>query len=385
MFRDYIINGQPSGDVADAFASCQYDPGLLRPWVGRDGKKYVAVNSGKTDENGKPVREARLMNDVMFNDGIAIPVANATSLRKDEWIQLDRVVVREARQRLRAWSDLASRNSFGGFNGMSKVTLEHETMSDPGEAIMDMDGLTPGRTDQPKFQLEGLPLPITHSDFWFSSRRLAVSRNTGTPLDMTMAEAAGRRVAEMIEKLLIGAETFGTAAVDASSLYGTGLGKIWGYTNHPDRTTKTDVTTPTGSNPDSTVADVLAMIKLANDNYFYGPFMLYHSTDWSQYMDNDYFVGTSGVAPNQTLRERLRKIDGIVDVRRLDFLTDTYTLLLVQMTSDVARAVNGMDITTVQWESQGGMRVNFKVMAIQVPQVRSNYSNKTGIVHGTTS
>ena len=55
------------------------------------------------------------------------------------------------------------------------------------------------------------------------------------------------------------------------------------------------------------------------------------------------------------------------------------------MTPDVCRAVNGMDITTVQWESSGGMRINFKVMAIQVPQLFTDYNRRTGIVHGTFS
>jgi hypothetical protein len=316
----------------------------------------------------------------MIDNGVPVPIANATSLRKDEWIQLDRAVLRAARQRLRAWSDLESRNSFGGFNGMSKMILEHETMSDPGEAVVDMDSLTPGRTDEPKYQLEGLPLPITHSDFWFSSRRLAVSRNTGTPLDSTMAEAAGRRVAEMIEKTLVGTVTGVQYGVAAN--YGQ-TPQVYGYTNHPLRTTKTDLTTPTGTNPNSTLADVLAMRDLAYDNYMYGPYMLYHSTDWDTYLDNDYYV-TSGT-PSQTLRNRLRAIDGIIDVRRLDFLTDTFTLVLVQMTPDVCRAINGMEITTVQWESQGGMRVNFKVMAIKVPQIRADYNGNSGIIHATTS
>jgi hypothetical protein len=97
-------------------------------------------------------------------------------------------------------------------------------------------------------------------------------------------------------------------------------------------------------------------------------------------MDDDYRATDS-----RTLRQRLRQIDAITDVRRLDFLTSTYTFLLVQMTSDVARAINGMDITTVQWETQGGMRVNFKVMAIQVPQIRSDFNGRTGIVHATTA
>jgi hypothetical protein len=120
--------------------------------------------------------------------------------------------------------------------------------------------------------------------------------------------------------------------------------------------------------------------------------MLYHSTDYDTYLDNDYYdITTSGaVAPTQTLRERIKKIEGITDVRRLDLLDNTFTLILVQMTSDVCRAVNGMDITTLQWESHGGMRINFKVMAIQVPDIRAQYvgtstsTRKVGIVHATT-
>jgi len=258
--------------------------------------------------------------------------------------------------------------------------LEHETMSDPGEAIVDMDALTPGRTTAPVFQLEGLPLPITHSDFWFSSRRLAVSRNSNTPLDTTMGEAAGRRVAEQIEKTLIGTVAGVTYGVAASY---SNAPTVFGYATHPDRLLKTNLTTPTGSNPASTVDDVLAMRSQLYGAKYYGPYMLYHSTDWDRWLDEDYYI-TSGT-PSQTLRSRLRAIEGITDVRRLDFLTSTYTMLMVQMTSDVARAINGMDITTVQWETSGGMRVNFKVMCIMVPQIRSDYHGNTGILHATTA
>lgn len=380
MFVDYIQNGQGHGPVAEQLAGCRFDPGLLRPYIDNRGVRCVTVNTGQYGADGKPMLKKMPVAELL-NNGISSPVFNATSLRKDEWVQLDSVVQKAARQRLRAWSDLAQSNTFGGFNGMSKTILEHETMSDPGEAIVDMDGLTEGRTDSPKFQLEGLPLPITHSDFWFSSRRLAVSRNTGTPLDTTMAEAAGRRVAEMIEKTLIGVETGITYGSSAS--YGR-ASTVYGYTNFPDRITKTDLTTPTGSNPEAVVQDILEMRDLLYASNFYGPFMLYHSTGYDAFLDNDYFR-TGGTSAVRSVRERIQAIDGISGIRRLDFLTSGYVLIMVQMTSDVARAVNGMDITTVQWESVGGMRLNFKVMAIQVPQLRSDYNGNTGIVHATTA
>lgn len=388
MFVDFIQNGQANGPVGQMLSGCQYDPGMLRPYIDAQGRRCVTINAGHRFNHNtgqyEPFQKKVLISDLQAR-GINSPVFNATSLRKEEWLQLDTVVLRAARQRLRAWSDLSAANSFGGFNGMSKMILEHETMSDPGEAIVDMDGLTSGRTDAPKFQLEGLPLPITHSDFWFSARRLAVSRNTGTPLDTTMGEAAGRRVAEMVEKTYIGVETGITYG--GASTYVGGYGRtssVYGLTNFPSRLTKTNMTVPTGSNPEVTVADVLAMRNSLYGNKFYGPFMVYHSTDWDLYLDNDY-ARLGGNNANMTLRDRIRAIEGITDVRRLDFLTSTFTMILVQMTADVARAVNGMDITTVQWESQGGMRVNFKVMCIQVPQLRADFNGNCGIMHATTA
>lgn len=395
MFTDFVLNGVSHGDVAQQLAGCRFDPGMLRPYFDEKGRKCVTINTGETKYNHEtnqiePVRKKALISDLQAR-GINSPVFNVTSLRKDEWLMLDRVIQKAARQRLLAWSDLAAANTFGGFNGMSKMVLEHEVMTDPGEAIVDMDGITEGRTDEPRFTLEGLPLPITHSDFWFSSRRLAVSRNSGTPLDSTMGEAAGRRVAEMIEKVTIGTETGVTYG--SSSDYG-GTSKVYGYRNHPNVITKSDLTASASFVPGTFVNEVLAMKELARAQNFFGPFVLYYSTSWDQYLDRDYVVGTAAqgyTTANRTVRQRVEMINGISKVQMLDFYTSTDELLLVQMTPDVARAVNGMDITTVQWESVGGMRLNFKVMAIMVPQIRyrfvgqSTSTKATGIVYGTTS
>lgn len=388
MFTDYIINGEARGDVGEQLQGLHFDPGMLRPYIDEKRRRVVTVNTGRTklDDKGilRPVYEQVQIRDLM-NNGISSQVHNATSLRKEEWIALDNVVIRAARQRLRAWADLAAANSFSGFNGMSKMMLEHETMSDPGEAIVDLDGLSDGRTDAPKFQLEGLPLPITHSDFYMSQRRLAVSRNSGTPLDSTMGEAAGRRVAELVEKTLIGVETGLTYGGGSSTpTYGR-TSSVYGYTNFTNRLTKTGITTPTGSNASTTLAQVLAMRDQLYAANFYGPFMLYHSNDWDQYMDNDYYP-SGGNNASQTLRQRLEAIEGIQGVRRLDYLTSStnpFQLIMVQMTPDVARAIIGMDLTVVQWESQGGMRLNFKVMCINVPQLRADYNGNCGILHAT--
>lgn len=383
---------------------------LRRPYFDKNGHPAVTINTGRwTTEKGekKPILEHVRIRDLVDNYGIMLPVFNATSLRKEEWLELDRVVLRAARYRLLAWGDLASHNSFGGFNGMSKEILEHETMSDPGEAIIDMDGLTEGRTDAPKFQLEGLPLPITHSDFWFGARKLSISRNTGTPLDTTMGEAAGRRVGESVEKVTIGMDTGSTYGGNSTHVGGYGrTSRVYGYINFPARLTKTNMTAPTSGSwtPETTQIEFNACLQLLRLNRFYGPFMVYTTNDWDPYLDGDYYVArTSGaVAPTKSLRSRLLETKNVVDIKSLDFFFGSaptssgagnsydatlkaYSWVFVQMTPDTARAVNGMSVTTLQWESVGGMRLNFKVMTISVPQLRADYYGNCGILHATTS
>jgi len=51
------------------------------------------------------------------------------------------------------------------------------------------------------------------------------------------------------------------------------------------------------------------------------------------------------------------------------------------MTSNVVRLVQGMGIQNIQWKEEGNFVTKFKVITIQVPQIRSDYNEKSGIVH----
>jgi len=349
---NFVLNGQATGHIASALMATNFDAGALRPYIGNDGRSYVTLNT-----NGKP--ETHLVQN-----------ANAT-LRKDEWIELDTAVLKAARPRLNAVADLRNAGlTYTLKNGLGKMTLEHEAMSDNGAAIISMDGLRESQRARPHFDLRSLPLPIIHMDFQFSARQIASSRNGGSPLDTSGAEQAGRRVAEEAEKLLLG----------ESDSYTYGGGSVYGYKNFPSRLTKT-LTAPTTSNQATTVAEILAMRTQSTNNKYYGPWILYYSPAWSEYMDGDYSI-SGGNNPSQTLRDRIARIEGITAVKQSDYLTGT-TLILVQQTSDVARIVMGMDITTLQWESHGGMQLNYKVMGIIVPQLRADFNGNCGIVHGS--
>jgi len=383
MPTDFIMNGEGFGDVGQALLDVDGDSGLMRPYFNEVGQRCVTMTTGKVynKEKGKylPKLEEVLISDVLSR-GVSSPVLNSTSLRKDEWITLSQAVVKAARKRLRAWSDLAA-SSTETLDGMSSSIYEYETESDPGEAVVDMDALSEGNQDSHKYQLEGLPLPITHDDFFFSMRRIKTSRKMGRALDVARAESAGRRVAEMIEKTVIGVTTgitYGNTALYSRAP------TVYGYTNFPDRITKTDMTQPTGSNGTVVKTEWLEVRELLYNADMYGPYMAYVSSDWDQYLDN-LFSTTEPSAGS--LRKNLLDIGGIQDIRRLDYLNGTskYDVIFVQMDGNTAKAIVGMPLNTVQWPDQGGFRRNFKVLTIQAPNLRADFNGNCGIAHATIS
>lgn len=392
MYTDFVINGVGHGPVAEVIFNGEgrFDPGLLRPFIDpNDRKKYCTINTGRTEYDKEVGADVPVFEDVLVKDlidaGIESPVFNS-SMRKQEWVRVDDTVQREYLQRLRAWSDLAGANPVGGFNGMAFTTYEYEAMSEAGIAIESMDGLTEEMNDTPLWKLRSMPLPIQHSGFFYSQRQLMVSRNKGMPLSQTMPSMAARRIAELVEKKLIGSIaglTFGTDTGGLSPHDGTST--QWGYTTFPYKIDFTGLTVPTGTNPDAIFDDVLAMRDELYDNNCYGPFIIYTSRDWDRYLDNVFYVAGTGMGTatgtTTTLRQMIKGIEGIQDIRRLDFFETAFSMIMVQMTSDVAQAINGMDITTVMWETQGGMRQNFKVMAINVPLLKADFEGRSGILY----
>jgi len=140
------------------------------------------------------------------------------------------------------------------------------------------------------------------------------------------------------------------------------------------------ITAPTaaGWTPQTTVEEVLAMRQASIDDNHFGPWDVLFSTGWEQYLDEDY----SAAKGNNTLRQRLQAISGISSIMVADYLTGT-KIIMYQKSIDVIRAIVGMEVTTVQWDTIGGLQKNFKVMAIIVPNLRSDIDNKCGIVVGS--
>ena len=296
-------------------------------------------------------------------------------LRKDEWEQLDAALISVARERLTAAADLMDRGLvYNVPNGMGTTIVQHETVSEMTEAQVSMDGITKGENDRVTFSLVSTPLPIIHHDFQISARVLAASRTTGAPLDTTQVEEAMRQVAETTEGLVLNGYSGGDLLG-----FGSSKAQLFGYTNRTGRNVYSIATDwdDSGATGASILADVLNMISAAHGDRMFGPYILYVPTNYWVALQDDFKADS-----DKTILNRLLEIAGIDAIKPADKLADD-NVLLVQMTKSNVDMVVGMQPTTVEWESQGGMMMMFKVMSIMVPRVKLDHNGNSGIVHAT--
>lgn len=405
--------GYQPGSIARDLDPALTDRGFNRTWFDlrrpfeHKGQKYVVVNAGRTElvkGERKPVREARRVVD-LFQAGWDVPtyILNASTMPKEVWIEMDRTIQREFRRPLKLWNDIAAIGTRGGTDWWTKMTLEYTVVSDPGEIVVDMLGVSEARDDTPLYKWRSLPIPILHGDMVYSKRELGVGRNwPGESVDMTMAEALTRRIGETLEKLALGTQTgptYGTVSVGPTAHDGTST--VYGALNFPQRLTKTNVTNPTGGSwtPELAQVEVNASLAQLRANNIFGPWLMYYSTDWEVYMSGDYYAkATSGMtSPSITLKERLLKIDGIQSVERLDFLSPTaseashvdgtnpFTWLFISADPMVVQAVGQGTPVAIMWETKGGLMTHQKLLSMAAPLWRSDYQGRAGILQATTT
>lgn len=325
----------------------------MRPYVGADGKAYITTYNGGDPKSPKSYG--------------SVPIQTNATLRRDEWNRLDTAVQQIAEARLNGIQDLITNGlTYDIGNGMGSTVLEYHDISDALEAEMTMDGVSRAKGDRPNYTAKYLPLPIVHADYELNARVLSASRSLGQPLDTTLAERASRKVNERLEKMLF-----------TNTNYGAYGGTIYSYVNFPSRNkiNLAKAWNAAGTTAAEIIADVMSMKQAAIDAHFYGPYVLYVPTSYEVRLDNDYDT-TRG----NTIRQRIMAIEGIKAVKVADTLA-TGNVLFVQMTSDVVRLVRGMGLQNIEWQTEGGMVHKYKVMTIQVPQIRADQEEHCGIVH----
>lgn len=294
----------------------------------------------------------------------------ADTLRHEDWKVVDKAVIEEAKIRLVGVADLIT----GGFsipiaNALGKLVYAFERVTDMGEAITSLDGLSQTDNDVQEYDFNQSPLPITHKDFFVNLRKLEASKESGESIDTLNVRTATRVVSERLEKMLFqGGPTYGGMS-------------IYGYTTHPDRNEDTfdggkdwDDATKSGA---SFLADVLNMVALARAARQYGPFTIYVPGTADVNLDNDY---NSGSANPITIRQRLLQVSAVSAIRVADQMP-AEQVVMKQNTIDCAAWLNGEQPQAVQWDEAGGFKVNFKVWSIGVPLIRSDIQGRSGVVH----
>jgi uncharacterized linocin/CFP29 family protein len=292
------------------------------------------------------------------------------TLRHEEWKFFDDVLIEEAKIRLVGVGDLIRLGLVTNVpNALGKTVLGYEKISDMDPATVSLDGLGRTPNDWQEFQLNQIPLPITHKDFFLNLRALSASRTSGEPLDTIHVRTAGRVVAEKAESMLfVGGPTYGGMP-------------IYGYTTHPNRNTGAfdganhwGVPAKTGA---SYLADMLAAIAALHADRMYGPYLVYVPADAGVQIEKDYNAGS---ANPESVKQRLMKISSVLDIRTADQLPSA-NVVVVQATADVVTWVNGESLRTVQWDEGGGFKVNFKAWQIAVPLVRADMDGRSGVFH----
>ncbi len=287
-------------------------------------------------------------------------------LRKDEWSQLDTALIEVARQRLPLVTALVDAGlSFNIGNGLGTTILEWEQVSDMDPADVSMSGVTRGEQDTLEFTLQSMPLPIIHKDFTINIRKLEASRTLGQPLDTAQAELAGRLVAEATEAMVIDGHATRVGAAQIFGLDTVPNSNAITMTNLWDTTTT----------PAEYLIDVLASVAALETDFMFGPYVLVvNYTTWNR-MQNDYDVSGSSLLSTAERLVRTESLSRIIPSTNVD----ANTAYMFQTTRDVIDEVIGMQPTTVQWETQGGMQMHFKVMSIMIPRVRFTETLQSGV------
>ena len=291
-------------------------------------------------------------------------------------VMLDKVPVKVGLQRLSFVKELLSRNLTTPISDPLGVTqLEWNSINKVGAAQRTMSPAVRGENKMPIMLPNRLPIYLTTDRFEIDIRTLKMSQRIGMPLDTTLAEMCFRSVNEAFEDAAIN----GATTLDGQNL------QVAGYTapgllNAPNAEAKVLTaaawsTVPVGA---TVYVEAQAMVQQLKANKKYGPYALVVGTVVAGALDADYVTA----APQNTIRERILKIEGLQSIIVADLMPAT-KVALVQMTSDVVDLVVGQMPTIIPWTSLDGFMVNNLVMGIMIPRFRSDQSGDSGIVIGT--
>lgn len=334
-----------------------------RPYINATGQNVIAVNTGQMDKNGQWIYKEK-------------PIQTNATLRKDEWINLEDVIIEAFRERLVVVDDLQTGGLTYNAGGLGTMISEWETGSEITDAEITMDGESKADKDRQNFGLSGVPIPVIHKEFTIGERMLLASRTRGAGLDVTTGTEAARSVARRSENLVFNGWN-GGAVNSAGDKY-----TIPGLTTFASRETFTISNWADDVNvtPEDIHKEILEMVQALETNQRrYGPFTLYIPGAYAFRFRQDFKEFS-----DKTLMERVTDEDVISRVRISDVLA-TGNVIMVEMNRSVIDLAVASDVSTVQWASGSGWTNEFQVYAAWAPRLKTDFDGRTGILHGSTA
>jgi len=331
-----------------------------RPYIDKDGRAKISVYQGGDIHDPKSYTQKLVDNDMAI-------------FTPEEWKAIDTRLREIAASRQVGIAKLKELGLvYNLANPFASQSLEYMKTSDMHDASVNMNFKVTNETDKQAVKTASIPIPVISWRWGFDIRELQMSRLYNRPLDLQGAKVGARKIGEKLESMMFGANAtiLDDKKIDSIISFADS-NKIatlhnWNATD----TTTTDI-----------LDDVIALKKKSIEDKHFGKWILFVAQNYEARLDDDYGVDatTKAYIP---LMDRIKKINGILDVIVSDFLPDD-TVALVQMTNDTIELINGMELTTVQLMNAGGLNYEMLSFVMQTPAVKSDYYGNCGIVIGT--
>ena len=289
-------------------------------------------------------------------------------LTRDEWKTFDDAIIGVTREELRAVADVINAGlTYQITNALASTSLHWEMSGDTKGAEISMSGKSESANDRPTFTEASMPLPLTHKDWFLNIRTIEAVRSGRSQLDTFLAEAAARAIAVSQEDTL-----FNGVSVGGQN------GNIPGYRNFEHRNTRVGVNWETATGQEI-VDDILRTIDILIALNFTEPFTFYVTYKAMSHLGTDFKA-----ASDKTILQRVREIPGVGAINPSTRMKAGETITL-QMSRQVLDMVIGLQPTTVQWETAGGLETHFKVLSMMWPRLKTDQTGRSGIVHAAAT
>ena len=302
-----------------------------------------------------------------------------STLSGDEWVQLDQVVSAEFIREMVAVQDLRNAGLVRPESIGTSIAEYSRRSAAPGATVA-MSPLANVPNFRADFTREGVPLPFTMEGFQLDMRTLAASQmNPGAGLDVDQAADAARMIGQTLELMTV----LGLNSVVRPDHRGN-LNTIEGYTSPPNRVTGAAVGPWNDAvngfvNIINTVEAMKTALRrqgTAGDRGVRGPYWLYVGDN------NHQDLGQININTDTRARTLLEEDPEIASIGTLHHLPNG-EVLLVAIDRNVVQWVEAMDIQTFEWDEQGQLGSNFKILAVGVPLVKATHSGVSGVAHFT--